>query len=98
MVLPVSTMVKPKLHGADMSKILRFTASWCQPCKAMAKLLEDIDTNLPIEVIDIDEQSELAVDYGIRSVPTLVMIDENIEVRRMVGLVTKEKLKNWIEV
>jgi thioredoxin 1 len=63
----------------------------------MAKLMEDIDTNLPIEVIDIDEQSELAVDYGIRSVPTLVMVDENIEVRRMVGLVTKEKLKNWIE-
>jgi thioredoxin 1 len=63
----------------------------------MAKLLEDIDTNLPIEVIDIDERSELAVDYGIRSVPTLVMVDENIEVRRMVGLATKDKLKNWIE-
>jgi thioredoxin 1 len=90
--------VKPKLHGADMRKVLRFTASWCQPCKTMAKLMEDIDTNLPIEVIDIDERSELAVDYGIRSVPTLVMLDENIEVRRMVGLVTKEKLKNWIEV
>jgi thioredoxin 1 len=80
-----------------MKKVLRFTASWCQPCKAMAKLMEDIDTNLPIEVIDIDEQPELAVDYGIRSVPTLVMVDENIEVRRMVGLATKEKLKNWIE-
>ena len=80
-----------------MKKLLRFTASWCQPCKAMAKVLEDIDTNLPIEVIDIDEHSELAVDYGIRSVPTLVMVDENIEVRRMVGLATKEKLKNWIE-
>ena len=80
-----------------MKKVLRFTASWCQPCKAMAKVLEDIDTNLPIEVIDIDEQSELAVDYGIRSVPTLVMVDENIEVRRMVGLATKEKLKNWME-
>jgi thioredoxin 1 len=80
-----------------MRKVLRFTASWCQPCKAMAKVLEDIGTDMPIEVIDIDEQSELAVDYGIRSVPTLVMIDENIEVRRMVGLVTKEKLKNWIE-
>ena len=80
-----------------MKKVLRFTASWCQPCKAMAKLMEDIDTNLPIEIIDIDEQPELAVDYGIRSVPTLVMVDENIEVRRMVGLATKEKLKNWIE-
>jgi thioredoxin 1 len=63
----------------------------------MAKLLDDIDINLPIEVIDIDEQSELAVEYGIRSVPTLVMVDENIEVRRMVGLATKDKLKNWIE-
>jgi thioredoxin 1 len=80
-----------------MKKLLRFTASWCQPCKAMAKVLEDIGTDMPIEVIDIDEQSELAVDYGIRSVPTLVMIDENIEFRRVVGLVTKEKLKNWIE-
>jgi thioredoxin 1 len=80
-----------------MRKVLRFTASWCQPCKAMAKLMEDIDTNLPIEVIDIDERSELAVDYGIRSVPTLVMIDENIEVRRMVGLATKDKLENWIK-
>jgi thioredoxin 1 len=63
----------------------------------MAMLLKDIDTNLPIEVIDIDDQSDLAVEYGIRSVPTLVMIDENIEVRRVVGLMTKEKLKNWIE-
>jgi thioredoxin 1 len=80
-----------------MKKLLRFTASWCQPCKAMTKLMEDIDTNLPIEVIDIDEQSELAVEYGIRSVPTLVMVDENIEVRRMVGLVTKEKLNKWME-
>jgi thioredoxin 1 len=63
----------------------------------MAKLMEDVGTDMPIEVIDIDEQSELAVEYGIRSVPTLVMLDENIEVRRMVGLATKEKLKNWIE-
>jgi thioredoxin 1 len=81
-----------------MKKVLRFTASWCQPCKAMAKLMEDVGTNLPIEVIDIDEQSELAVEYGIRSVPTLVMLEENVEVKRMVGLVTKDKLKNWIEV
>jgi thioredoxin 1 len=63
----------------------------------MAKLLDDIDTNLPIEVIDIDEQSELAVEYGIRSVPTLVMVEEHVEVRRIVGLATKDKLKNWIE-
>jgi thioredoxin 1 len=80
-----------------MRKILRFTASWCQPCKNLAKQLEEIDTGLPIEVIDIDVDTELAMDYGIRSVPTLVIVEENVEVKRMTGLVTKEILKNWIE-
>jgi hypothetical protein len=39
----------------------------------------------------------LALDYGIRSVPTSIILDENVEVKRMTGLVTKEILKNWIE-
>ena len=56
-----------------------------------------MDINLPIEVIDIDVHSDLAIDYGIRSVPTLVIVDEHVEVKRMTGLVTKEVLKNWIE-
>ena len=80
-----------------MKKILRFTASWCQPCKMLSQILEDIDTGLPIEVIDIDVDTELAMEYGIRSVPTLVILEENVEVKRMTGLVTKEILKNWIE-
>jgi thiol-disulfide isomerase/thioredoxin len=37
-----------------MKKIFRFTASWCQPCKALAKNLEAANLNIPIEVIDID--------------------------------------------
>jgi thioredoxin 1 len=78
-------------------KILKFEAPWCVNCKYLDDLIAKIENKPTIEVIDIDEQSELAVEYGIRSVPTLVMIDENIEVRRMVGLVTKEKLKKWME-
>jgi thioredoxin 1 len=80
-----------------MRKVLRFTASWCQPCKVLAKMLEEMNVGLPIEVIDIDVDSEIAMDYGIRSVPTLVIVDEHVEVKRMTGLVTKEVLKNWIE-
>lgn len=98
MVSHVNITVKPKLHGANnMKKILRFTASWCQPCKNLAKQLEDINVGLPIEVVDIDVDTELAMDYGIRSVPTLVILDENVEVKRMTGLVTKEILQKWIE-
>jgi thioredoxin 1 len=79
-----------------MSKrILRFTASWCQPCKALAMNLETAQLNMPIEVIDIDVQDQVAVEYGIRGVPTLVMMDENIEVKRLVGSKTVNELQEW---
>jgi thioredoxin-like negative regulator of GroEL len=58
-------------------------------------MLEDVETNIPIEVVDIDVHSELAIDYGIRGVPTLVMLDENIEVKRMSGMQTQKQLESW---
>ena len=61
-----------------MKRILRFTASWCGPCKSLAMNLENANLGLPIEVVDIDIHSDVAQEYGIRSVPTLVMLDENI--------------------
>ena len=78
-----------------MKKILRLTASWCQPCKGLAMNLEEANLSVPIEVIDIDVQSDIAIEYGVRGVPTLVMLDENIEVKRLVGSKTLTELKEW---
>ena len=66
-------------------RILRFTAPWCQPCKELAKNILKSNITLPIEVIDIDLNPELATEYGIRSVPTLIMLDWNKEVKRITG-------------
>lgn len=79
-------------------KILRFTASWCGPCKSLAMNLEQANLQMPIEVIDIDVQSDIAIEYGVRGVPTLVMLDENIEVKRLVGSKTVTELKEWATV
>ncbi len=81
-----------------MKRILRFTASWCQPCKVMAKNLESVNNinDIPIEVIDIDVNPEIAMDYGIRSVPTLIMKNENIEVKRFTGVRSLKDLEVWI--
>lgn len=78
-------------------KIIRFTASWCGPCKILAKTLEGIETKIPIETIDIDENQGTAVEYGIRGVPTLIMLDENNNVtKRLVGSKPKAELEQWI--
>lgn len=76
-------------------KVLRFTASWCQPCKALAQQLEELGLDKEVTVIDIDEQSELAIKHGVRSVPTLVALDNGKEVKRMVGVKAKDILLDW---
>lgn len=80
-----------------MKRILRFTASWCGPCKSLAMNLENANLTIPIEVVDIDVHDDLAKEYGIRGVPTLVMLEENIEVKRLVGSKTVNELQEWAQ-
>jgi len=62
----------------------------------LAKTLEDIPTDYPIEVIDIDEHQDLAIQYGVRGVPTLVMLKDDVETKRVVGMQTEGFLKDWL--
>jgi thioredoxin 1 len=79
-----------------MKKILRFTADWCSPCKALAKNIGEADINgVTIEVIDIDKSHETAIYYGIRSVPTLVMVKDDNVIKRHTGVMTPTQLKEW---
>ena len=78
-----------------MKRILRFTASWCGPCKTLAENLERAQLKVPIEVIDIDVHEDIANEYGIRSVPCLVMLDGNNEIKRMVGSKPAGQLREW---
>jgi thioredoxin-like negative regulator of GroEL len=80
-----------------MKRILRFTASWCGPCQGLAMNLETASLDLPIEVIDIDAHNDVAQEYGIRSVPTLVMLDENTEIKRITGSRTVNQLQEWAQ-
>jgi thioredoxin 1 len=62
----------------------------------LAKTLEGITIDYPIEVIDIDESKDLAIQYGVRGVPTLVMLKDDVETKRVVGMQTEGFLKEWL--
>jgi thioredoxin 1 len=62
----------------------------------LGRILEDIPTEYTIEVIDIDENRDLAIQYGVRGVPTLVMLKNDIETKRIVGMQTEGFLKEWL--
>lgn len=63
----------------------------------LAKSLEGIETSTPIEVCDIDNAPEEARKYGVRGVPTMVMLnDEGVEVKRLVGMKKESELREWL--
>ena len=81
-----------------MKKVLKFSASWCGPCKMLAKTFSLIQTELEIEEVDVDTNAELAAQYRIRGVPTVVMLENNVEVKRFVGVKSKEEIESWLNV
>lgn len=61
----------------------------------LAKNLETAQLDIPVEYVDIDSNATLTDDYGIRGVPTLVLLDDGKEVSRLVGVKTADELKAW---
>jgi thioredoxin-like negative regulator of GroEL len=69
-----------------MKQILYFTASYCQPCRTLGPIMDSLEGKINYSKIDIDQESELAIKYKIRSVPTLVLVENGIEKRRLSGV------------
>ena len=79
--------------------VKRFTASWCGPCRTLAPIVEQVRLSSPgvrFETIDVDEQPNVAVRYGVRSVPTMVFERDGVEVRRSNGVQSESTLKSII--
>ena len=70
-----------------------FSATWCGPCKVFKPVMNEIaGEGYHVEFIDIDNMSDLASKYNVRSVPTVVIEENGIEVDRIVGSVPKQQV------
>ena len=81
------------------SGLLDLGAIWCSPCRTMAPIVEEISEeqlDIQIATCDIDENPQIAIDYGVRSVPTFIFFKDGIEIDRLVGVCSKQKLINKI--
>lgn len=79
--------------------LVDFYADWCGPCKMMGKLLEEMESDLKVDVLKVntDANQNLATSMGIMSIPTLVMMENGKEISRHVGFMSKEELKEFIK-
>ena len=78
-----------------MRKILYFTASWCAPCKALSPIMDSLQGQINFDKIDVDSNTDLSAQYGVRGVPSLVLVENGKEVNRLTGIQSKESILNF---
>lgn len=90
-----------KLLGAKQTMLVDFWATWCGPCKMLAPVIEELaaqfDGKITVAKVDVDAEPELAMRYGVMSIPTVVLIQGGEEVERKVGLLPKESYVELLE-
>ena len=81
-----------------MSHVLYFTADWCNPCKKVKPIVEEMnkDSITKFEMIDVDLEMELTKKFEIRSVPTFILIKDDKEIKRTTGAQTRDQLEAFV--
>jgi thioredoxin 1 len=102
--MAVMTITKDNFEAevltAQQPVLIDFWAAWCGPCKMMGPVIDQIaEENEAIKVgkINIDEQQELAMKYGIMSIPTVVLFENGQPKETSVGLVPKESIEKMLK-
>ena len=84
---------------SEKKVLVDFNAEWCGPCKMLKPIVDEIaesNDNIKVVSVNIDDEDELAEEYSIFSIPCLVVINKGKEIKRSVGLISKEDIESLI--
>lgn len=94
-----SANFEKEVLNSDKTTLIDFYADWCGPCKMISPIIESIaneNEDIKVVKINVDEAQDLAMEYQVMSIPTIVIIKNGKEVKRNVGVASKEQiLEMW---
>ncbi len=91
---------KSEILGASGVVVVDFWATWCGPCRALAPTVEQIaneyEGKVTVAKCNVDEQEDISMEYGIRSIPTLIYFKDGKVADKTVGLLPKDEIEKHI--
>ena len=79
--------------------LVDFYADWCGPCKMLSPIIDEVaqeNDDIKVVKVNVDESSDIALEYKVMSIPTLVVIKNGQEVARSIGVIDKSEIKNML--
>lgn len=79
--------------------LIDFYADWCGPCKMLSPIIDEVaqeNDDIKVVKVNVDESSDIALEYKVMSIPTLVVIKNGQEVARSIGVIDKSEIKNML--
>ena len=79
--------------------LVDFYATWCGPCKMLSPIIDEVaqeNDDIKVVKVNVDESSDIALEYKVMSIPTLVVIKNGQEVARSIGVIDKSEIKNML--
>lgn len=90
-----------EVKNSEIPVLLDFWADWCMPCKMVAPVLEELSTEydgkLKIGKVDVDKEQDLASQYNVVSIPTLLLVKGGEVVKQQVGAVPRQQIEEMIK-
>lgn len=88
-----------EVKNSDKPVVIDFFADWCGPCKMMAPIFQELaqeNTNIKFAKCNVDDNTALAMQFQVQSIPTIVVVKDGNVAGKNIGFVSKDELENMI--